>query len=245
VYPEDLDVLKNNILNTDTKIRQVWTYFYHFLPDPFRIQVNPHRKDLSTFNIGDARCSKDNIFRFSPKVRWTGKVHEHVTNLEEGIEYWSQVEYLHVSYCRKQWATCLKWLHYGILEHGHVNNYKFENIEIDEDGNNILDTGKPKVNMIQKEYFRDWRHVDNILWDRLKFCHNYPNDICPKKHLPEGFIKLLGNCKTESDWIQYINKLDGNEMYEMWLKKKDEVGEWSKTLDWIVEECEKQNWNMI
>lgn len=228
-YPEDLDVLKNDLIQDRTDIRQIWTYFYHFMIHPWQIQD---------------KCTKDNFFRFTPNVRWYGGVHEHVhpDSLPEGSILQSNVEYLHYGYVRQQWRTCLKWLHYDWIQHGHLNGYKRENCQ-NSDGS-----------ITQKDWFRDWRHPNSILWDRNSVCKPYPSDIGTKDYVCQGAEDLVNpqflfDTKFDelnaNNWNDYIEELDKNEFWQKWQDKNKEVGNWTDTLDWVVDEMVKCDWNYV
>lgn len=238
-YPEDLDFLKTYVMLDTKNIAQIWTYFYHFITHPFQIQVDPIQLKKNELTLDFIRCSKDNIFKYHKGLQWTKekKVHEKMSNVLEGEAVWStQSEYLHYGYCRHQWRTFLKWLHYDIIEHGHVGGYKDENIT-DKDGNIVE----------QKDYLRDWRVPNgNFLWDRNAICIPYPaTEIGSRDYLPEGAKQLIGDCKNEKDWIKRIDDLDGNEFLHRWEEKVKEVGSWKNSLDWVVEECQKTNWGLV
>ena len=227
-YPEDLDVLKNDVVKDRLDFRQIWTYFHHFMIHPWQIQ------DMAT---------KDNFFRFTPKVRWHGGVHEHVhpDSLPEGHCFQSEVEYLHYGYVRQQWRTCLKWLHYDWIQHGHLNGYKRENIQ------------NPDGSVVQKDWFRDWRHPNNILWDRNTVCKPYPNDKT-KNFVCQGATDLVNpqfmfdssfNELNIDNWSEYTEELDKSEFWQKWQDKYEEVGTWTDTLDWVAQEMVKCDWSVV
>lgn len=229
-YPEDLDVLKNDVIKDRTDIRQVWTYFYHFMIHPWQVQD---------------KCSKDNFFRFTPNVRWYGGVHEHVhpDSLPSGEVVQSGVEYLHYGYVRQQWRTCLKWLHYDWIQHKHLGGYKKENIQ------------NPDGSVTQKDWFRDWRHPNNILWDRNPVCKLYPNsEVATRDYVCQGAEDLVNpqfmfdssfNELNADNWNNYIEELDGGEFWQKWQDKYKELGNWTDTLDWVLEEMLKCDWNYV
>jgi hypothetical protein len=228
-YPEDLDILKNDVVKDRKDIKQIWTYFFHFMIHPWQIQ------DV---------CSKDNFFRFSPNVRWYGGVHEHVRpdSLPQGMVVQSGVEYLHYGYVRQQWRTCLKWLHYDWIQHGHLNGYKLENCE------------NPDKSITQKNWFRDWRHPNNILWDRGPICKPYPSSNWTKQYLCDGALDLLNpqfmfktkfDTLTIDNWDSYIEELDPSEFWQKWQEMYKKYGNWADTLDWVAAEMVKCEWNLI
>jgi hypothetical protein len=240
--PEDWDRLKGYILPDHPKANQFYTYFYHFIISPFNIQCTPgHNQNLS---YGHATIMKDNIFRFHKGLKWVKekKVHEKMSNLLEGYAHdTGDVRYLHFGYVRKQWEQAVKWLHYAMLEFGHLGCYKNENIDVDEDGNDINISKKPKVTQIQKDYFRDWRTPDHCLDDRKSICAPFPNYLV-NQDLPQGYLNLIGDCKTEEDWINYINQLDpNNEIWDKWQELKEKYGNWSMTLDEIYDFSRNKN----
>lgn len=249
-YEADLDYLKNTLLSTDlNKISQVYTYFYHYIETPFKIQCDPLRDHPDYYGVDDARITKDNVFKFNTNLKWNKslKVHEHLTNLSEGHKVQSEVEYLHLSYTRQVWRTFIKWMFYSVLEFGNVNVYKHETIILDSNGVEVNSSFEGKEGYEKKtvEHMRSWRNPNNIVFDRLPFCKPYPNDVCPKKDLPEGFITLLNGCKTDEDWKSYINSLEDNSFWEWWQELYKEKGLWSLTLDPVVERLNREGWDKV
>ena len=246
-YPEDLDSLRNYVLEkaTNDGITLVWSYFYHLMIHPWQVQCNP--KQMVDYKADDIRSFKDNIFKFTKNVKFDKPVHEKLTGRDNQNSMQSNTEYIHMGYLRQQWRTSLKWLHYDMLEHGHVGGYKLENIEVDEDGNNILDTHKPKIQTIQKDYFRDWRNPNNVLWDRNSISVPWPNPAAVRMTMPDGVNNILAAVETpnQEGWDKFLDKLDGNEFWHRWQAKHDEVGNWRETLDWVVSEAERVKWNLI
>lgn len=231
-YPEDLDVLKNHIMSDTVQISMIWTFFYHFIIDPFNVQAD-NKKTKKDHELGpnDIRSIKDNVFGFHKGIRWRQeeKVHEHIDRKKEGVVLEaSDCCYLHYGYIRHQWRIFLKWLHYAKLEFGNVNCYKLE--------------GDPK-----REYFREDNipTPNTIIEDRKKITVPYPNRVSIHQNLPEGAIKLINGCKNEQEWLEYLNKLDGNEFWLRWEDLYKKKGKWSETLDEILEECEKCNWSLV
>ncbi len=247
-YPEDLDILKNQVLSQVIgKMSVGWSYFYHFMIDPFNVQCdNLHKK--AALELDDYRVAKDNIFGYHKGLRWNKeeKVHEHMINLlPNGHIVQTQTEYLHYGYCRQQWRTVTKWLHYDYIKHGHVNHYKVENVHIDPNGVEVPhDT--PNSKMIQKEYFRDWRVPNgDFLQDRRTVCTPYPNKIAgiERSSLPQGALDIIGSAKTGSEWDVRINTLDNSDFLQEWVQKYQECNNsWSATLDWVVDEMVKIDW---
>lgn len=244
-YPEDLDLVKNYLMPEHIGAGKIWSYFYHTVISPFQVQVNVNKvKAKQGLNLDDYRNSKDNIFSYNKNLRWEGDVHEHLHNLTSDREVQSNLEYMHYGYCKAQWRIMLKWLKYALLEFGHIGVYKDETIDVDEDGNNILDSKKERVKSVQLDYLRSWRSPDNIIHDRREFCRTYPEvSIGTKDHIPDGAKLIIGDCKTEADWISNLNKLDSNEFWLRWQDKYKEVGSWKNTLDWAVGEMEKVGWS--
>lgn len=224
-YPEDLDTLKHTIVGDRLDIRQVWTYFWHFMIHPWQIQ---------------AYAKKDNFFKFTPNVFWHGGVHEHVAGLPVGDHLDSNCQYLHYGYARQQWRTCLKWLHYDHIQWGHLNGYKLENIE------------QPDKSIIQKDWFRDWRYPDNILQDRQDICKPYPGPPEETRDYVPDCIKdiLLAPAKgfdkpiTPETWNEFVNFIDPHEFWSAWQDKHKEVGNWKDTLDWVQAEMVKCDWKV-
>ncbi len=246
-YPEDLDFVKQYIMPQEG-IKMIWSYFYHFMINPFNVQINGDAiKSKRQLNLMDYLISKDNIFAYTKDLRWKGGVHEHLFNQKDGRvvdNTESKLEYLHYGYTKLQWKVFLKWLRYDMIEHGHVNGYKKENIDIDSEGDNVLHSGKPKVKQIQKDYLRDWRDPNNICWDRIPFSRPYPDVVMgTKDHLPEGAIKLIGSCKTPEDWNKYLNSIDDISFWDWWQALYKKEGSWCNTLDAVVERCQKENWS--
>lgn len=223
-YPEDLDVLKNNVIGDNTTFRQYWTYFYHFMIHPWQIQD---------------KCSKDNIFRFTPKVHWQGGVHEHVFGLADAPPEQANTEYLHYGYIRQQWRTCLKWLQYDWIQHGHLGGYKIENCE------------NPDKTITQKDWFRDWRNPNNILWDRNPICSPYPGPKGTKSYVPDVVNEILlapvkGFDKPINieNWSEFLDALDPHEFWDEWKDQYKKYGNWRETLDWVSDRMVKTNWSL-
>lgn len=250
-YPEDLDRLKNHDLKEVPDIQFVYCCFYHCMYSPYLIQINT---DCLFKNkpkkVTDMKSSKDNIFRFSPKVRWKKeeKVHEHVdmNTLGGKVIVDSGVEYVHVSYTRHQLETWVKWMRYALLEFGNLNCYKKETVTYDakdvEVGNQFM--GQPGYTTRTVDYLRNWRDIFHCLHDRREHCLPFFNDWSVKDHYPAGVLNLLGDCKTEQDWLAYITKLDPPKFELEWIDKFKAVGNWCDTLDWAAEELQKRNWNI-
>ena len=55
---------------------------------------------------------------------------------------------------------------------------------------------------------------------------------------------MMGGCKTEEDWLKYLDKLDPPKFELEWLDKFKEKGNYCDTLDWAVAELQKRNWNI-
>lgn len=250
-YSSDLDLLKNECMAKEKNVRQIWTYFYHFMINPFMVQSdNLRRKKLEELTIDEYRSSKDNIFGYHQGIRWgkgadgqIKKVHEKVENKKEGKDVDFECSYLHLGYTRKAFETMFKWMHYDYIEHGHINHYKMENVSHLEDGTEV-ENGTPNSKMTQKEYLRDWRVPNgDFLQDRRKYCTPFPNKVC-REDLPESFITLLNGCKNESDWLTYINKLDkDSEFLNKWVEEYNKTKSWASTMDWCLAEAIKNDWS--
>lgn len=236
-YPEDLDILKNHIPYEAGDIQFFWVSFYHFMLSPFKIQVNPdNMKYGKTPKNDDARSIKDTIFAYGPNVKWVKaqKVHEHVENMVGNVVVPTKVEYLHAGYCRKQWETALKWLRYAELEFGNINCYKKENITVeDKTGKEVSNSfmGKEGYTAKTVDYFRNWRTPNMLCHDRRKCTMPYPGKLTNKDYLPQGWVNLIKDCKNESDWIEYINKLDPTDFWQWWEEEYIRCGNWSDTLE--------------
>lgn len=244
-YPEDLDILKNNVIPNHPKFGMGWSTFYHFMIHPFQIQAdNLKTKKIHELVKDDCRSSKDNMFWYHKGLKWvpTKRVHEKMGNVLNFPSLHTGMEYCHFGYIRPQWVTCLKWLHYDIIEHGHVGHYKTENVFVTEDGVEVPD-GTPNSKMIQKEYLREWRTpTKDFLWDRRAVCLPFPNVTC-REYLPEAAVTMLNGCTNEKEWSEYCGKLDSIEFLERWEQKYKECNNsWSATLDWVVQEMEKVKW---
>lgn len=238
-YEEDLSFLKDYIMPEHRGAGVMWSYFYHFMITPFQVQVTPQKvRAGEPLNIDDYRSSKDNIFAYNKNLVWKGKVHEHMYNVNDDRNIQTGVEYLHYGYCRPQLVTFVKWLKYALLEFGHIGMYKDETITLEYNG---------VKQDVQVEHLRDWRTPCSMIWDRWMYCRPYPNlEMQTKQHIPDGSKHIIGDCKSNSDWIRYIDKLDPNvnDYMRAWLKKKREMGTWKKTLDWVVEDLQQRNWNI-
>lgn len=239
-YPEDLDILKNTVIPSigKHKISQIWSCFYHFMINPFQVQVTLDKvRNNISLDKDDYRCSKDNIFAFHKDIKWFDPVHEHVTNIKEGIPLCSGLEYLHLGYCRAQWRTFIKWMHYDVIQYGHVNGYKSENVDgqtLDYLRDGILDQNKVEYS----------RNPNTCLRDRQPFCKPFPDTIC-RNYTHEYFDKLLNGCKTNEDWQQYLAVLDNDDFWQKWQEKCKELGSWKNTLDWALEESSKEKWGLV
>lgn len=220
-YPEDLDILKYTTIG-DNIVKQYWTYFYHFMIHPWQIQD---------------KCSKDNIFLMTPNLHWEGGVHEHVFGLASGDPGQAETEYLHYGYIRQQWRTCLKWLQYDWIKEGHLGGYKLENIQ------------NPDGSVTQKDWFRDWRHPNNILWDRNSICSPYPGPKGTRDYVPDiinniilapvkGFDKPI----TPETWSEFLDVLDPHPFWDEWQAQYKKYGNWRETLDWVSDQMVKMNW---
>ncbi len=240
-FPQDLDVLKNTVIPNEKKykIRQIWSCFYHFMINPLQVQVTLDKvRNNLPLDKDDCRSWKDNIFAFHKGIRWKHEegVHEHVDNLAEGLPLFSSMEYLHLGYCRAQWRTFIKWMHYDHIEHGHINAYKVENV----DGQ-------------MQDYLRDCEDLHKVVYnrnpgtclrDRQPFCVPFPNVIC-RNETHEHFDKLLNGCKNNDDWQTYLSKLDSDDFWLQWQQKHKELGSWKATLDWALDESLKAKWNLV
>ena len=253
-YEEDLDTLKNYELVQADGFKEVWPSFFHFIRDPFNIQVNTDclfkKKEMTETDI---RIGKDNTFRYNKNMRWVKekKVHERVDRDSligyPNTHYDSNCRYLHLGYARKQVETMVKWLHYAVLEFGNVNCYKKERVTYDKNGVEVGNQfeGQEGYETKTVDYLRNWRDPFNIIFDRIEHCIPYPNaKFETKQHLPQGFMKIIDGCKTSEDWFKKLDKLDPPKFELEWRDKFKELGTWEKTLDFVVDEMNKRNWNI-
>lgn len=235
-FAEGLDTLKNYIMQEEG-ISQIFSYFYHYMINPFQVQVTLEKIDKKQpLTLDDYRITKDNIFKYNKNLHWKSNVHEHMFGISDGFSVHApNVEYLHYGYCRSQICTCLKWLHYAVLEHGNVNCYKQERIVQTSDGKEVT-----------VDHFAGWRNPSTIVQDRVPYCKPYPcPEVGTKEFLPDAAVKLLHGCKNDEDWQKYITSLDGTEIWDWWQDLHKKYGNWKYTLDIVVERMEKENWNII
>lgn len=228
-YPEDLDVLKNSYIPTigAHTIRQLDTYFYHFMIHPFQVQINEEKVKENNDKVKDFyRIRKDNMFGYHRGVTWDKNegeqedVHEHVQNQRDGYWVQSQCEYLHLGYIREQWKIFLKWLHYDMIKEGHINRYKLEINDSRTPNQIVSDRGLPNASRaFPNQYAREYTH--------------------------EHFNNMLGGCKNGQDWEAYLAKLNTSNFWEAWQDKRKELGNWPDTLDWAVEESVKAKWGLV
>jgi hypothetical protein len=189
----------------------------HLMIEPTKIM--PFSKD----SVG---IPKDCILRVTPGSKWDKPVHESFKNGLGGVAN-CDYPYVHLGYCRAQWRTCLKWFRYAVLEHGNLNVYKHENVEVMEDGKKVLRT---------LPWFRDWRNPNAILDDRKTICVPYEG---PK---PTEF-SVFANAAADPGWEAFLRKTDTEEFFETWKAKAEAEGGWVNTLDWVQSEMEKSRWN--
>lgn len=223
-YPEDLDILKHHKMKEIENISMIWTFFYHFIIDPFNVQAdNKKTKTDAQLGPNDIRSIKDNVFGFHKDIRWKPNelVHEHIANKKGGYELESECNYLHYGYVRQQWRIFLKWLHYAKLEFGSVDCYK-KHGELHND-----------------------RSPNQIISDRKKITVPYPNLVSIHQNLPDAAIELINGCTNEAEWLEYMDKLDSNQFWLDWIKDYEAKGNWADTLDVILEKCEKANWSFV
>lgn len=253
-YEEDLDTLKHHELPSMLDYKEVWTSFYHFMRDPFMIQVNndclfKNKEMVET----DIRIAKDNVFRYNKNMKWVKEkqVHERVDRSTligiPDTHADSMCRYLHLGYIRNQYITTLKWLRYDIIQHGNVNGYRDERVTFNKEGIEVGNEfeGQEGYETKTVDYFRKWRDPNNIIFDRIPHCIPYPkNRFSIKDYLPTGMINLIGDCKNADDWITFIGSIDKHEFWYRWQEKFKEMGSWKLTLDWVVEEMDKTGWDI-
>jgi hypothetical protein len=201
LIPKEWTPIKEMLATYDTG--QVHTYGIHLMVNPSLTQY--------TF-------TKENIFRLHRFLKWGKGVHEKMQNPLPGIHQ-ADVHYLHFGYCKSQWRTFIKWIHYDMIEFGHVNRYKDENVD-----GKIVD------------YLRDWRNPNAILQDRIQASEKY------KGEKPNVAMRIF---EHENDWETFIRSVDDQSFWIGWQEKFKELGSWKVTLDWVVEEQSKAGWNLV
>ena len=201
LIPEEWVPIKNILATHETG--QVHTYGVHFMVNPSLTQY--------TF-------TKENIFRFHRFLKWGKGVHEKMQNTLPGIHQ-SDSHYLHFGYCKSQWRTFIKWLHYDMIEFGHVGRYKDEIV----DGKMV-------------DHLRDWRFPNNILFDRLKECKDYTG---PR---PEVAMPVF---EHQDKWEEFISSIDDQSFWIEWQKKFKKAKSWRNTLDLVVTEMGGRGWDLV
>ncbi len=174
-------------------------------------------------NVLQAVYPKDVIHRYNHKLAWGRGVHESLQHRSPGGTRHYSMPYLHYGYCRRQWRTALKWLHYDYIEHGHVNHYKMEN-----------------VNGEMIPYFRHNRTPDQVVADRVLVSTPF-TDIYPQSVVDLGLCGWV----DEASWVSYLQSLDSDEFWDEWQEMSNKLGNWEDTLDPIVDMAVKGNWSMI
>lgn len=210
-FPEQLNALKMDLTKT-RDFKQAYTYFYHFCFSPKQIQF---------------KATKDNIFRYTPDLRWEKGVHEHVAGLVGTEQIQTNITYLHLGYLRPQWQTCLKWLHYDMIEHGNVDRYKDERFEDESTGA-----------IYTKPYFRDWRTPDTVLQDRVAECDKNPE--WDPNEVPEAARPIFDR---SDDWADFLLETEDHEFWDWWVEERTVRGSWAATLDAVVERMEACGWS--
>jgi len=211
-FPDQLNALKRDLEHVPD-FRQAYTYFYHFINNPLQWQF---------------KATKDNIFRFSPTLKWEKGVHEKMTGLVGTAAVQTNVQYLHFGYIRPQWQTCLKWLHYDMIEHGNVDRYKDERFE---------DADKK---VYTKPWFREWRTPNTILDDRIPVCKEQgPWDV---KNVPAAARPIYEHA---NEWDQFLLRIEDHSFWNHWeyLAKAPGLCNWRETLDQVVKEMTECGWS--
>lgn len=209
--PYKLDQMREFLEDMDQPLKQMYTYFYHFMFNPWTWQF---------------KATKNNVFAYHPGLHWTKGVHEQVDNLLPGRVIQTDVEYLHFGYLRPQWQTCLKWLHYDMIEHGHVNRYKDEPLE---------DQHKQVYTL---PYFREWRTPNTIVDDRLDECKK--NIPWPKHKVPSAAMPIY----TQADrWQDFLLEIEDQTFWHAWQAMAETAGSWRDTLDEVVQRMDACNWS--
>ena len=97
-FPEKLTELSNHLGEHNESF--VVLNLHHFMVVP---------------NLVQAVYPKDVIYRYNLKMRWGKGVHEKIQDPCFGPQRSYNMPYLHFGYCRSQWRTALKWLHYDVI----------------------------------------------------------------------------------------------------------------------------------
>ena len=184
------------------------------------VQVLPLQHFMVVPNMLQEAYPKDVVYRYNLNLGWGKGVHEQIQNRCPGDRLDYDMQYLHFGYCRRQWRIALKWLHYDMIEHGHVGHYI-------------------------KEWNEDWKPgqtPDNIVSDRLKISKPYTG-MFPLALDNEFGNHLLDN---EAEWVAYLNTLDSDEFWVRWQEMAEKAGSrWGATADWAAVEAEKSQWQLI
>jgi len=218
-FPEKLNQLRKTLEKYEGKLRQIYTYFYHFTFDPRTWQF---------------KATKDNIFAYHKGLHWTKGVHEHVDGLLPGQKVQTDVEYLHFGYLRPQWQTTLKWLHYDMLEFKNVDRYKDERLE-DQD-----------KKVYTEPYFREWRTPNTILDDRREECAKqgpWPRERVPAAAAPvyaqadrwDEFLRETEDYTLWDRWQELCLAADG------WRDTLDEIVRIMEACNWSYNGTKKEN----
>lgn len=166
---------------------------------------------------------KDVVYRYITSLNWGSGVHEKLGGVAPGQTIRYDMPYLHFGYCRSQWRTALKWLHYDVIAKGNPDHYKFENIH-----------------GVMVPYFRVNRTPDDVVSDRLEVSKTYTGDY-PQAWLDEQ-VPLLA---TLDEWRQYLCELDDDKFWREWQTMSEEYGGWEDTLANVVQTAKQSNWSLI
>lgn len=209
-FPEHLSNFKEMLRKEVKVLGQAYTYFYHFIFDP---------------RIWQFKATKDNIFGFNGQQSWSKGVHEKVVGIQPGAKVQTNIEYLHFGYLRPQWQTCLKWLHYDMIEHGHVDGYKNERLE-DDNGN-----------VYTKPWFRDWRTPNTVLDDRRE--ESEKNGPWPEDKIPDAAKPI---CEQTGRWDEFLQEIEDHSFWDKWKSNAEALGSWQATLDMVVTAMKRCAW---
>ncbi len=209
-FPDHLSNFKETLRQKVEVFSQAYTYFYHMIFDPRTWQF---------------KATKDNIFGFNGQQLWSKGVHEKVVGIQPGSKVQTNIEYLHFGYLRPQWQTCLKWLHYDMIEHGHVDGYKDERLE-DANGN-----------VYTKPWFRDWRTPNTILDDRRP--ESEENGPWPDDKIPDAARPIF---EHTGRWDEFLLETEDHTFWKNWESNAKAQGSWKDTLDIVIAAMTRCGW---
>lgn len=191
----------------------------HLASEPnIAVQILPLHHFMIVPNMVQEIYPKDVVYRYNLNLSWGKGVHEQIQNRCPGdrIEY--QMPYLHYGYCRRQWRIALKWLHYDMIEHGHVGHYTNE--------------------------WSGWKGAqspDTIVSDRLKVSKPYTGPFPPA--LVDEFGDHLKD--DEAAWVKHLSSMDSEDFWVKWQEQYAQRGSWGPTAEWAAREAEALKWELI